>query len=110
MFPSSPGGGLISPLTLKEKNIYTHISIFYFWFYYIFKQVITQNLNKFKLGSTLLGMVPSEVAISVASFFGDQSYLISVWLTILFHDWTFKFFKRLEKSSKTIFKRLGFGG
>ncbi|KEH16784.1 hypothetical protein MTR_0094s0040 [Medicago truncatula] len=47
MFPSSPGVGLISPLTFrkKEEHIYTG--------------------------------VPSEVAISVASFFGDQGYLIS---------------------------------
>jgi len=30
----------------------------------------------------------------VASFFGDQGYLISFWLTLLFHDfWKKKLFK-----------------
>jgi len=33
----------------------------------------------------------------VASFFGGQGYLISVWLTILFHDRTFNFKKRGKK-------------
>jgi len=27
----------------------------------------------------------------VASFFGGQGYLTSVWLANLFHDWTFNF-------------------
>ena len=35
----------------------------------------------------------------VASFFGDQCYLVSFWLTNLFHDWTFNFFRKREKSS-----------
>jgi len=56
MFPSSPGGGLISPLTFKKEERRTYIHVFpSFIFDFIFKQVIAQNLNKVKLGSTLLG-------------------------------------------------------
>jgi len=92
----------------KGEHIYTYFHLLFF----VFKQVIAQKLNKVKLGSTLLGVFPSEVAISVASFFGDQGYLVSVWLTNLFHDWTFNFF--LEKGGKSsnypILKDLGFGG
>jgi len=50
--------------------------------------------------------LPELRAISVASFFGDQGYLISVWLTILFHDWTFNFERKGEKSSKHPFEKI----
>jgi len=42
----------------------------------------------------------------VASFFGGQGYLISVWLTILFHDWTFNFLGKGEKSSNYPFEKI----
>jgi len=37
----------------ERRHIYTYFHLLFFDF--IFKQVITQNLNKAKLGSTLLG-------------------------------------------------------
>jgi len=92
MFQSSPGVGLIiSPLPKKgerrRKETYTLV----FPSFIIFCEVSysTKNLNKVKLGLTL-ELVPSEVAISVAPFFGDQGYLISFWLTKLFHDFDLK--------------------
>ena len=62
----------------KKEEGRTYIHVFPSFIFLFFKQVIAQKLNKTKLGSTLLGGFPSEVAISVASFFGDQSYLVSV--------------------------------
>ena len=40
------------------------------------------------------------------AIFGDQGYLISVWLTILSHDWTFNFKRKGEKSSKHPFEKI----
>jgi hypothetical protein len=57
----------------EGEHIYTY---FHLLFDFIFKQVIAKNLNKAKLGLTLLDF-PSEVVISGASLFGDQGYLIS---------------------------------
>ena len=56
------------------------------------------TLKKFISNVHLIGIV--------APFFGDQGYLISVWLTILFHDWTFNFKRKGEKSSKHLFEKI----
>jgi len=73
----------------KEEDICTYFHLLFFDF--IFKQVKAQNLNKAKLGSTLLGGIPNEVAISVASFFGGQAIWLEFDSLILFHYWTFNF-------------------
>jgi len=49
---------------------------FHLLFFGFVKQVKHKKLNKVKLGLTL-ELVPNEVVISIASFFGDQGYLIS---------------------------------
>ena len=57
----------------REKKKYMHVFPSFTFFIFIFEQVIAQKLNKTKLGSTLLGDIPSEVVISVAVIFGGQA-------------------------------------
>jgi len=54
--------------------MYTYFHLLFFCVFV--KQVIARKKNKVELGLTL-ELVPSEVASSVTSFFGDQGYLIS---------------------------------
>ena len=66
----------------KEKEEGEHIYKYFHLLFFVFvKQVIAQKFKQIQVR-----LNPSEVTISVASFFGDQGYLISFWLTKLFHD------------------------
>jgi len=74
MFHSSPGVGFISPLTF-EKGV-RRSGYFHLLFFVFVKQIIAQKLKQSQVRLNPQ-IVPSEVAISIASFFGDQGYLVS---------------------------------
>jgi hypothetical protein len=114
IFHSSPGVGLISPLTFKKEerrreNIYTRISIFYFIF---IKQVIAQKLNKTKLGSTLLGGSPVESPFLSRHFLEIKAiWLAFDSLTYFTTEHLIFLRKRGKKFKHPIFwKDLGIGG
>jgi len=81
------------------KTIFLVLLLFYFLhkFRFFFYDV-TLFEEEIKAYSILLDIV--------APFFGDQGYLVSVWHTILSHDWTFNFEGKGEKSSKHPFEKI----
>jgi len=103
MFPSSPGVGLISPLTFKSKQISMYV------------QGISNNkaqVKKGKIGLTCLRIyVPNEVAISVLVIFGYQSinwfWTFNLW-TLNFYLWEEKkWVKTLMRSRSEGWFRIG---
>jgi len=70
------------------------------------KKCVWRNESEDRAPEDTSSEARSSEAMVVAPFFGDQGYLISVWLTILFHDWTFNFKRKGEKSSKHPFEKI----
>jgi len=83
LFPSSPGREIILPLAKKPKHISTYL--------HFLQTNYSTKINKIKIGSTLLGDIPSEVVIYVAVI-SEIKLLISVDSQIYVHHRALIFF------------------